>query len=200
VQSLVGAVPTITASTGLEKVGNDIKLGVNNAGSKRDINITNFGTGGTLDIFSSNTNASNLTYGARYYFFTNTSNTSLSAQPSYLIELSNVNNTNLQNTVISIDGRANYNDGFFWIKARSNSADSVLQFDTFTKGITDTASVTLRARNFQSGDKIQALDLYSNTIAATFTDSVFSRGLIYAGDYESNFVARSLVTKQYVEE
>ena len=34
---------------------------------------------------------------------------------------------------------------------------------------------------------------------ATFSDGNNSQGLVYGGDYESNFVARSLVTKQYVD-
>ena len=34
---------------------------------------------------------------------------------------------------------------------------------------------------------------------AVMTDSIYSRGMYYAGDYESNFIARSLVTKQYVD-
>lgn len=34
---------------------------------------------------------------------------------------------------------------------------------------------------------------------AEFKDTLNNRGLEYAGDYESNFVARSLVTKQYID-
>ncbi len=34
---------------------------------------------------------------------------------------------------------------------------------------------------------------------AEFMDTLNNRGLEYAGDYESNFIARSLVTKQYVD-
>jgi len=47
---------------------------------------------------------------------------------------------------------------------------------------------------------------YEKSITFNYTgdsvvkDTVFNKGLVYAGDYESNFTARSLVTKQFVED
>jgi hypothetical protein len=41
--------------------------------------------------------------------------------------------------------------------------------------------------------------LLANSLGAKITDTFLSKGLENAGDYESNFTARSLVTKQYVD-
>ena len=35
--------------------------------------------------------------------------------------------------------------------------------------------------------------------ANTFTDELYSKGIVYGGDYTSNFTNHSLLTKQYVD-
>ncbi len=42
-------------------------------------------------------------------------------------------------------------------------------------------------------------DASSSQKGIRVTDSVYNRGAYYSGDYEANFIARSLVTKQYVD-
>jgi hypothetical protein len=188
-----------TASTGLEMILNDVRLGVPfNANSGRQVNFTNFGTQGWLNFFSSNTNAANITVGSNFFQYTGTSDETIDVESSFLLETSSVNDTSGTNTVISVDGRAKYDDGFYWIKTRTNQADGLLQMDTSTSGGTDFAQLSLLARNYQTTNKFQGLNLYSYE-DATFIDNVTLRGLKYDGDYEANFLPRSLVTKQYVD-
>lgn len=44
---------------------------------------------------------------------------------------------------------------------------------------------------------LRALEWYSDR--TLFTDTVFTKGLEYGGNYEANFTARSLITKQYFD-
>lgn len=59
-------------------------------------------------------------------------------------------------------------------------------FPTTAYGISDEFGFTTRA-----------IEFYKER--TEFKDETFSKGLIYAGDYEANFTARSLITRQFLE-
>lgn len=53
----------------------------------------------------------------------------------------------------------------------------------------------------RSGDGVgnQSFEIYADGTDAVFTDSINSKGIVYADDYSANFTAHSLVDKAYVD-
>lgn len=76
-------------------------------------------------------------------------------------------------------------------------------FDIIANAGGDTGSMVVEATevnmSVEASTNVKEISLATAVPGAVITDDIDSLGALYAGDYEANFVNRSLVTKQYVD-
>ena len=188
-----GATSAITASNGLTKSGNNITLGGALTGTT---NITglfnlNLGTGiGTSRLASLNTRASGTTQLLSIIPGVSTASLTLTT---------GVTTFGLSSASANIVGTTTINE----TSHISKFQDGGLQF---SESQLELSGATLRVYDFNADENhfkvlYNPIAITNNGIDNRFVVSDFfsQKGIVYSGDYSSNFTPESLVTKRYVD-
>jgi hypothetical protein len=143
----------------------------------------------------------NVAYNEFYTYAYDTSKYNISQQFYYEKDLPNnywyVKNEFLTKANSNL-AASSYTGSTFYQRTGSTTPTAGGSFSTVRIGVDRWNSSTYGALQIDFNTDLSASP---NTTyhGAVMTDSIYNRGMYYGGDYESNFIARSLVTKQYVD-